>query len=287
MRSQLEYWKRVVGDASATRGGKLALAVILSFTLLAIFAPWIAPYDPVKIVPESMAADSLVPPSASHLMGTDLLGRDIFSRLVYGTRISLAVGVLAVLFMVLIGAVTGIVSGYYGGWIDSLLMRLTDIFLAFPLILGSLIFLAVLGSNVVTVILVLGALGWPGIARIFRSTILSVKETDYVEAARAAGETNAGVMMRHILPNSVGPVIVLAAIGVGEAILAEAALSFFGIGVQPPTPDWGYMIAESRSYAMTSPWLVLFPGAALALIVAAFIAFGDALNHALDRREGI
>lgn len=262
----------------------VGLFLILFVSIVAIFADFIAPYDPVKIDSQTMVRDSLLPPSSKHLMGTDILGRDVFSRLVYGARISLGVGMAAVLLMVILGLVAGAIAGYYGGWLDSLLMRLADVFFAFPYVLGSIALISVLGFGVHNVILAIGILGWPSIARVFRSSVLQVKQNDYIAAARALGASDFRIIVKHILPNAIAPVLVYATMSVGGAIIAEAALSFLGIGVQPPTPSWGYMLSESRNYIFTSPWLMIFPGLAILLTVLGFVLLGDGLRDALDPR---
>lgn len=276
----LDVWKRLVRNRLALFG----LFLIILVFLIALFADFIAPYDPIKIDSQTMARDSLLGPSSKHLMGTDLLGRDIFSRIVYGARISLEVGLAAVFLMVVIGLVVGAIAGYYGGWLDSLLMRLADVFFAFPYVLGSIALISVLGFGIQNVILAIGILGWPSIARVFRGSVLQVKQNDYIAAARSLGASDLRIILRHILPNAVAPVIVYATMSVGGAIIAEAALSFLGIGVQPPTPSWGYMLSESRNYIFTSPWLMIFPGLAILLTVLGFVLLGDGLRDALDPR---
>lgn len=276
----LDVWRRLVKNRLAMLG----LFLIVLVFLVALLADLIAPYDPEAIKSQTMARNSLLRPSLKHLMGTDLLGRDVFSRVVYGARVSLGVGLAAVLLMVVIGLIVGAVAGYYGGWLDSLLMRLADIFFAFPYVLGSIALISVLGFGIQNVILAIGILGWPSIARVFRSSVLQVKQNDYVEAARSVGASDLRIIIRHILPNAIAPVIVYATMSVGGAIIAEASLSFLGIGVQPPTPSWGYMLSESRSYIFTSPWLMFFPGLAILLTVLGFVLFGDGLRDALDPR---
>ncbi len=262
----------------------LGLFLIIFVFLVALLAEFIAPYDPIEIKSQTMAQNSLLPPSSKHLMGTDLLGRDVFSRIVFGARVSLEVGLAAVFLMVVIGLIVGAVAGYYGGWIDSLLMRLADVFFAFPYVLGSIALISVLGFGIQNVILAIGILGWPSIARVFRSSVLQVKQNDYVEAARSLGASDLRIILKHILPNAIAPVIVYATMSVGGAIISEAALSFLGIGVQPPTPSWGYMLSESRNYIFTSPWLMIFPGLAILLTVLGFVLLGDGLRDALDPR---
>jgi peptide/nickel transport system permease protein len=210
------------------------------------------------------------------------LGRDIASRVVYGARVSLIVGIVAVLIMVVIGLVLGALAAYYGGIWDSIIMRTADVFFAFPYILFAIALIAVLGKGFQNVFLAIGILGWPSIARVFRSSILSVKENEYVDAARAMGASTRRILSRHIMPNSVAPIIVYATMSVGGAILTEAALSFLGMGVQPPSPSWGLMLSEARGYMFTAPWLMIYPGIAILTTVLAFVLLGDGLRDALD-----
>lgn len=233
--------------------------------------------DPLAPVFESKLA-----PSLEHPFGTDKLGRDAFARVVYGARISLSVGLVAVTISLAIGLITGAISGYYGGVPDSIVMRTADVFFAFPYILFAIALIAVLGFGLTNLYLAIGILGWPSIARVFRSSILTVKENEYVEAARAMGASDLRIMFRHIMPNSVAPIIVYATMSVGGAILSEAALSYLGVGVQPPTPSWGLMLSEAKSQMFDAPWLTIWPGFAILTTVLAFVLMGDGLRDALD-----
>ncbi len=266
----------------------VALAWILIVVVATVSADLWVPQNygsPTEINTQTAAAERLMGPSAEHPMGTDDLGRDIFARVVYGARISLAVGVLAVAVSVIIGLVLGAFSGFYGGWTDTIIMRITDIFLAFPYILFAILLLAVIPPQyrgLISMVGTIGLLGWTSIARVFRSSILSVKENDYVDAGRALGASDARLLTRHIMPNAVAPIIVYATMSIGGAILTEAALSFLGLGVPPPTPSWGRMIEEGRAFLTSNPGLVVWPGLAILSTVLAFTLLGDGVRDALD-----
>jgi peptide/nickel transport system permease protein len=270
------------------RKNKLAVAGliwIIIVILVAVTADLWAPYwlgDPVAIDTTTVAEQDLLPPSPSHPFGTDELGRDVASRVVYGARVSLIVGVVAVFIMVSIGLVLGALSAYYGGLADSFIMRTADVFFAFPYILFAIALIAVLGKGFQNVFIAIGILGWPSIARVFRSSILGIKKNEYVDAARAMGASTTRILSRHLMPNSISPIIVYATMSIGGAILTEAALSFLGMGVQPPAPSWGLMLSEARSYMFTAPWLMIYPGLAILTTVLAFVLLGDGLRDALD-----
>lgn len=274
--SRGDVWRRFRRNRLALVG----LAVIAVLVVAAVCAPLVTSHDPAAID----TAASRRPPSRSHWFGTDLLGRDLFTRVVYGARVSLRVGIVATAIAVSVGLVAGALAGYFGGLLDAFLMRSVDVFLAFPYILLAIVVISVVGRGEGTVVAVLGLLGWMQIARIFRSSVLQVKETEYVEAGRAMGCSNARLILRHILPNAVQPVIVLGAIFVGSAVLTEAALSFLGVGIAEPTPAWGLMVADGRRFLFTSPHLLFFPGMAIFVTVMAFVFVGDGLRDALDPR---
>ena len=271
-----DAWKRLKRNKLALVG----LSIVILLILIAILAPIISPYDPNIRIKE----DSSLGPSRVHLFGTDLLGRDIFSRVIYGSRISIEVGIIAVGISVIIGLILGALSGYFGNIPDTVIMRIADIFFAFPYILGAIAIMTVLGPGIVNIFIAIGILGWASFARIFRGSILSIKNKEYIEAARALGASNYRIITKHIFPNSFAPIIVYATMNVGTAIIVEAALSFLGIGVQPPTPAWGKMLADSLEYIDTAPWMMLFPGLAILITVLGFVMLGDGLRDAFDPR---
>ncbi|MDQ6692910.1 MAG: ABC transporter permease [Chloroflexota bacterium] len=274
------------------RRNKLALAgavVLLIMMLIAIFANFIAPYsydEPVYSVVNGVRHTIRNQgPSAAHWFGTDRLSRDEFSRVVYGARVSLSVGLVSQLIILLVGIPVGLLAGYYGGRVDMILMRLTDIMYAFPTVLFAIVILAAIGQNLVNIYIAIGFTFWPSMARLVRSQVLSLREKEYVEAARAIGVPPWRIMFTQILPNALGPVIVAVTFGIPFAILIEAFLSFIGIGTPAPIPSWGGMIAESKPQLRSEPYLVLFPSLALAITLFAFNFFGDGLRDALDPRS--
>ena len=269
-----DAWKRLKKNKLAILG----LAIVLFLIFVAIFAPFLAPYEPNSRIKE----DSSLGPSWTHLFGTDLLGRDIFSRVIYGSRISIEVGIIAVGISVALGLFFGALAGFYGRWPDAIIMRVADIFFAFPYILGAIAIMTILGSGIVNIFIAIGVLGWAYFARIFRGSILSIKNKEYIEAARALGASNTRIITKHIFPNAVAPIIVFATMNVGTAIIVEAALSFLGIGVQPPTPAWGKMLSESLDFIDIAPWMMLFPGLAIVITVLGFVLLGDGLRDAFD-----
>lgn len=238
--------------------------------------------SPIAVDSTQMADLSKLPPSLEHPFGTDTLGRDVLSRVIYGSRVSLMVGLLATAISAILGLIMGALAAYYGGKWDAIIMRLADTFLAFPYTLFVIVMLAVLGSGIQNVFIAIGILGWPSIARVFRSAILSVKENDYVDAARSMGASDARIVARHIFPNSVASIVVYATMNIGGAILTESALSYLGMGVTPPNPSWGSMIQDGQQYLATQPWLMLMPGLAILSTVLAFTLLGDGLRDALD-----
>jgi peptide/nickel transport system permease protein len=256
------------------------LVLITLFALAAVSAPLLAPANPLKQV----LATRLKPPSAEHWLGTDQLGRDVLSRIIFGARISLLVGVVVVVGAGSVGTFTGLVAGYGGGWLDEILMRLTDIFFAFPALILAMAISGALGPSLTNAMIAIAAVSWPVYARLVRSQVLSLREREYVEAARSLGASTPRIIWQHILPNTLAPLLVQASFDLGGAILAAAGLSFIGFGTQPPTPEWGVMISEGRNYIATQPWLSLFPGLAILFTVAAFNLIGDGLRDAFDPR---
>lgn len=277
------------GDAWARlKRNKLAMAGAVWIVFMVIIALtadlWVPGTlgSPTEIDSTTMTANSRLAPSLEHPFGTDTLGRDVLCRVIYGARISLAVGVLATAISTVIGLVMGALAAYNGGLWDTIIMRFADIFLAFPYTLFVIAMLAVIGPGIQNVFIAIGVLGWPSIARVFRSAILSVKENDYVDAARAMGASDYRIIVRHIFPNSVASIVVYATMNIGGAILTESALSFLGMGVVPPDPSWGIMIQDGQTYLATQPWLMIMPGIAILSTVLSFTLLGDGLRDALD-----
>jgi peptide/nickel transport system permease protein len=277
-------WTATVALGRHNRLAAAGLVLVAVFVMFALFAPWIAPQGPSAIDLPSR----LQPPSAAHWFGTDELGRDILSRVIYGARISMLVGSSVVAGSLLLGLILGSIAGYYGGWADKLFsVVLMNAFLSFPGILLAIAFVAFLGPGITNLILALCIGGWVGYARLVRAQVLGVKEKEFVEAARALGASNWRIVTRHILPNIIQPVIVQAAIGMAGAVLAEATMSFLGLGVPPPTASWGSMLNDGRAHLFDAPHLVLFPALAVMLAVLSFNFIGDALRDFLDPRSRI
>lgn len=275
--SFLEFYKSLSKNKAALAG----LIIVIFFILMALLAPVIAPYDPVKMEP----ANKLQTPSAEHWLGTDDKGRDILSRIMYGARISLTVGIVSTFLGASVGIVLGLVSGYYGRWIDSLIMRICDVLLAFPGILLALAIIAVLGTSTTNVIIAVAFFAIPTFARIVRGSVLSVKKLEYIDAIRALGASDFRIIFLHILPNILSPIIVQATLYIASAIITASALSFLGMGTQPPTPEWGTMLSDGRSYIRQAPHITLFPGLVIFLVVMGFNLFGDGLRDALDPKS--
>ena len=276
-RSQLSLiWHRL----RRNRLAMLGLALMSAILLLAVFADVIADYD-TKVVGMNMA-ERLQTPSAKHWFGTDGYGRDVFARIIHGSRLSLSLSIISMLIAVAVGSMIGAISGYFGGRVDDVLMRLMDMLLAIPPMLMSISIVAALGRSMANLMLALALAYMPVFARVIRSSILSVKDQEFVEAARACGTSDARIILRHIIPNAVGPIIVQATLAMGSSILTISSLSFMGMGIQPPQPEWGTMLYEGRDLIRTSPYLVIFPGAAIAVSVLSLNLLGDGLRDALD-----
>ena len=262
------------------RGGLVGLAILATLAVLAVAAPWLSARDPIRTAPR----DALQPPGARFVLGSDQFGRDVASRVLHGARVSLLVGVISVSIAVGLGAPIGLVSGYYGGRLDALIMRVMDVMLAFPGILLALAIVSVLSPGLGNVMIAVGLSAVPGYARLVRATVLSAREHLYVEAARALGGRDGAILVRDILPNVVAPLIVTATLGLGGAILSAAALSFLGLGSQPPQPEWGRMLSEGRDYLREAWWISTFPGLGILLTVLAMNLVGDGLRDVLDPR---
>ena len=278
--SAASSWWAAIRDFSRRRTlGAIGAAVVLIMTLFAVFAGVLAPYDPLSVDFGAM----LAAPSAAHWLGTDAFGRDVLSRLIYGSRTALLVGFGAAVLGATLGAVLGVGSAYFGGLIDLYLQRLMDIFLSFPLIILALALVAILGNSIPNLIIAITIPMIPRAALVIRSSALTIREMPYVDAARAAGFGHLRIIMRHMLPNVVAPYLIMLTAFLSQAILAEASLSFLGLGVQEPTPAWGLMLRGAAvDFAETAPWMALFPGLAISLSVFAFNLFGDSLRDALD-----
>lgn len=254
--------------------------VILLLILISVFAKQLAPYDPSEIDLETAYSA----PSFRHLCGTDSLGRDIYSRLIYASRIALLVGIIAVGIATVIGVAIGAVSGYFGGKMDNLIMRFTDIMLAFPAIFLILAIVAIIGPGIINIMVVIGLTSWMGVARLIRAEVMSLKKREYVLAAKSLGKNNLYIITRHIIPNGIGPVLVNFVFGVAGAILLESSLSFLGLGIQPPEPSWGNMLMDGKSALGTAWWAFVFPGMAILMTVLAFNLAGEGLRDALNPR---
>jgi len=262
----------------------LGLTLTLLLVLVALFAPLLVQEDPYQI-DFSKLSQRLEPPGETTLLGRDNFGRDLFSRIITGTRVSLAIGSSAVLVGLLLGSVLGLLAGYFGGWLDEVIMRFTDILYAFPSILLALALIAALGPSVVNLVLAMALVSAPGFARIMRSSVMQVRGTELVEAARSMGAFNLRIVFRHVLPNALGPTVVLGSLTMATVLLTEAGLSFLGLGVQPPTPSWGGILAEGREYLRSAPFIANYSGLAILIAVVAFNLLGDGIRDVLDPRS--
>jgi peptide/nickel transport system permease protein len=264
-------WKNPIGIAGAI--------IVLATIVVALAASWIAPYDP-----SSQKAKRLLTPSWDHLMGTDELGRDTLSRIIFGARVSLQVGIISVLVALVIGAFLGIMAGYFGGPADSIIMRIVDIMFAFPGLVLAIVIAGLLGASRRNAMIAIGVVYAPAFARVIRGSVLAVMSEPYIEAGRVMGATNTRMVRHHVVPNIVAPMIVMTSVYLSSAILSEAALSFLGLGTQPPEPSWGGMLSAARTFYEKDPWMAVFPGAAIGIVVLGFNFLGDGLRDVLDPR---
>jgi peptide/nickel transport system permease protein len=277
---KLKRWKAFYKKFKRNKLALIGGYIVLFYILVAIFAPIISPQDPFKID----LVNKLQPPSFDHWMGTDDKGRDILSRLIFGSRLSLTVGFVSVFFGAAIGIILGLLAGYYGKWIDTIIMRIVDVLLAFPGILLALAIISALGPSLINVMVAVGVFSIPMFARIVRGSTLSVRKLEYIDAIRALGATDVTIIIKHIFPNILSPVIVQATLRLATAILSAAGLSYLGLGAQPPSPEWGAMLSSGRDYLFSAPHIALFPGIAISTLVLGFNIFGDGLRDALDPR---
>ncbi|MBA2872641.1 peptide/nickel transport system permease protein [Anoxybacillus calidus] len=276
----VSLWKEGWRSFKKNKMALVGTGIVLFFILLAVFAPVIAPYE----INDQNLSMRLKAPSSEHVFGTDDFGRDIFSRVIYGARISLWVGFFSVLGSVIVGSLLGIIAGYYGRWIDGMISRIFDIMLAFPSILLAIGIVAVLGPSLKNALIAIAIINIPNFGRLIRSRVLSIKQEEYIMAAKAIGMSDARILFHHILPNSMAPIIVQGTLAIATAIIEAAALGFLGLGAQPPNPEWGKMLADSKDYLTQAPWTMVFPGLAIMLTVLGFNLMGDGLRDALDPR---
>ncbi|WP_228727774.1 ABC transporter permease [Fusibacter ferrireducens] len=272
------FWQSLFKGIYRDKKALVGLVMVFLFILIALLAPWIVPHDPYAVDMEKV----LIAPNSTYVIGTDFLGRDILSRIIYGARISLVIGLVPTLISLAIGTFLGMVSGYFGGKIDYLIMRLADVCMAFPSLLLAMVVMYTLGASLFNIFIALSIVNWGSTSRIVRAQTLSIKEKEFVEAARSIGVGKFKILWRHIFPNCIPSLIVLFTLSVPEAIMSEASLSFLGVGAQPPTPSWGLMISRGKEFLFSSPWVAITPGVAIFLVVIAFNFIGDGLRDALD-----
>ncbi|CAM3082567.1 nickel transporter permease [Paenibacillus sediminis] len=273
-------WRDAWRAFRKNKNAVIGCVLIIVFMIIAIIAPFIAPFD----YKEQALLERLKPPSSTHWFGTDDLGRDLFSRTIYGARISLWVGFFSVIGSIIFGTILGVLAGYYGKWIDMIISRLFDILLAFPSILLAIAIVAILGPSLQNALYAIAIVNIPTYGRLIRAKVLSLKSEEYITAARAIGMKNNRILISHILPNSITPIIVQGTLGIATAIIEAAALGFLGLGAQPPEPEWGKMLSDSRQFIQTAPWTVIFPGVSIMFTVLAFNLLGDGLRDILDPR---
>jgi len=282
-RSQLQEYGLMARAFRRDPLAVLSLLIILAFVFGAIFAPYLTPY-PEEGRGEPNIANKFLPPGPGHPLGTDYLGRDLLARILFGGRSSLSIGFLVVIIAVAIGTPLGAIAGYFGGWVDETIMRITDMFLAFPPLLLAIAIAAALGPSFTNAMIAIAFTWWPWYTRLVRAQTVSLRERSFIEAARGMGVSNATIIRRHILPNIMTPVLVQATMDIGSAILTGAAMSFIGLGAQPPTPDWGKMVSTGRIYFMNQPWFATYPGLAIFLVTLAFNLLGDTVRDVADPR---
>jgi len=278
-----EVWRRFRKDKFAVAG----LVIIILLIVVAVFARWIAPHSPLTQFDSGLSNQGQpLPPSHHFWLGTDLLGRDLLSRLIYGARVSLIIGILANGFALLLGVIFGIVAGFFKGWVETLVMRMTDVMLAFPIFLLAIALSSSISKpGIWVLVIVIGIVYWAPMTRVIHGEVLSIREKEFVTAARLTGCTNRRILTNHILPHLVAPIIVYTSLGIATTVLFEASLSYIGLGVQPPTPSWGQMISDGQPYYTSAPWLVLFPGLCIMITVLAFNLVGDGLRDAFDPQQ--
>lgn len=275
-------WAEIARMLAKNKMAMLGLVILIILVVLALFADVIADYETVVI--KQNLSNRLVPPNSENWLGTDEFGRDIFARLIHGARVSLKVGILAVGLSIIIGGTLGAIAGFYGGYIDNVIMRIMDIFLAVPSILLAIAIVSALGPSIINLMIAISISSVPRYARIVRASVLSIRDQEFIEAAKAIGASNARIIFKHIIPNSLAPVIVQGTLGVASAILSTAGLSFIGLGIQPPDPEWGSMLSGGRQYLRYAWWVTTFPGVAIMITILSLNLLGDGLRDALDTR---
>jgi peptide/nickel transport system permease protein len=272
-------WRITLQRLKRSKTAMIGLTIVILLLVVALLADVVAPYSPTETTPVSIS-----PPTWQNLMGTDLLGRDVLSRVLHGSRVSVYVGVVSILLAIFIGIPLGTVAGFYGGHVDQIIMRIMDIILAFPIFLLAIVIMVILEPSTSNVVMALAIVRIPILARIVRGSVLSVKETEYIEAVKALSLSQIRVLGRHVLPNCLAPIIVTSTLNIGNAIIIEASLSFLGLGTQPPTPTWGWDLKQNLTLIELNPWITIFPGLAILVTVLAFNLLGDGLRDALDPR---
>ena len=279
---ELTPWQRALRRLVRRRGAMVGLALVVFFVALALLAPWIAPHDPLQ----TSWSEVRKAPSAAHLFGTDEIGRDVLSRVIWGARASLLAGLVSVAISLSVGVPVGLAAGYLGRWADMLISRITDAMLACPFLILAIALAAFLGPSLTNAMIAIGIAATPVFIRLTRGQVLAVKVEDYVEAARAVGNSHLRIALRHVMPNIVAPLIVQATLAIAAAVIAEASLSFLGLGQQPPAPSWGSMLNTANNYVDNAPWMAMWPGLSIFLLVLSFNLLGDGLRDALDPRHG-